>query len=118
MIKYIMDLKKLDNKEKELVDRALRKLENQINVIESTGTPFEKIFNNDSIKYDILGKSFYTYKFVAENSSQIRILYRFVRKEDNTYDLECHKVDVKRRSGKEYIKKFEDYVKQYNWNII
>ena len=68
MIKYIMDLKKLDNKEKELVDRALRKLENQINVIESTGTPFEKIFNNDSIKYDILGKSFYTYKFVAENS--------------------------------------------------
>ena len=51
---------------------------------------------------------------MAENSSQIRILYRFVRKEDNTYDLECHKVEVKRRSGKEYIKKFEDYVKQYN----
>lgn len=112
MIKYIMDLKKLDNKEKELVDRALNKLENQINVIEATGTPFEKIFNNDSIKYDILGKSFYTYKFVAENSSQIRILYRFVRK-DKDYDLECHKVEVKRRSGKEYIKKFEEYVKLY-----
>ena len=73
MIKYVMDLKKLDNKEKELVDRALRKLENQINIIESTGTPFEKIFNNDSIKYDVLGKNFYTYKFVAENSSKIRI---------------------------------------------
>ena len=51
MIKYIMDLKKLDNKEKELVDRALRKLENQINVIESTGTPFEKIFNNYDNKF-------------------------------------------------------------------
>lgn len=108
-----MDVKKLDNKEKELVDRALNKLERQIDVIEDTGTPFEKIFNNDSIKYDILGKSFYTYKFVAENSSQIRILYRFVRNSDNTYDLECHKVEVKRRSGKEYIKRFENYVKSY-----
>lgn len=113
MIKYIMDVKKLDNKEKELVDRALNKLERQIDVIEETGTPFEKIFNNDSIKYDILGKSFYTYKFVAENSSQIRILYRFVRNTDNSYDLECHRVEVKRRSGKEYIKKFENYVKGY-----
>ena len=108
-----MDLKKLDNKEKELVDRALNKLDKQIGIIESTGTPFEKIFNNDSIKYDILGKSFYTYKFVAENSSQIRILYRFVRKENGDYDLECHKVEVKRRSGKDYIKKFEEYVKSY-----
>ncbi len=114
MIKYIMDVKKLDNKERELVDRALNKLERQIDVIEETGTPFEKIFNNDSIKYDILGKSFYTYKFVAENSSQIRILYRFVRNNDNSYDLECHRVEVKRRSGKDYIKKFENYVKGYN----
>lgn len=113
MIKYIMDNKKLDNKEKELVDRALNKLDKQIRIIESTGTPFEKIFNNDSIKYDVLGKSFYTYKFIAENSSQIRILYRFVRKDQNDYDIECHKVEVKRRSGKEYIKKFEEYVKSY-----
>ena len=113
MIKYIMDNKKLDNKEKELVDRALNKLDKQIRIIESTGIPFEKIFNNDSIKYDVLGKSFYTYKFIAENSSQIRILYRFVRKDQNDYDIECHKVEVKRRSGKEYIKKFEEYVKAY-----
>jgi hypothetical protein len=114
MIKYLMDTKKLDNKEKELVDRALNKLEKQINIIEETGTPFEKIFNNDSIKYDILGKGFYTYKFVAENSSQIRILYRFVRINSSSYDLECHKVEVKRRSGKDYIKKFENYVKTYS----
>lgn len=114
MIKYVMELKKLDNKEKELVERALNKLVKQIDIIEATGTPFEKIFNNDSIKYDILGKNFYTYKFVAENSSQIRILYRFVREESGVYNIECHKVEVKRRSGKEYIKKFEEYVKTYN----
>lgn len=113
MIEYKMGLKKLDNKEKELVDRALNKLEKQIDIIEGTGTPFEKIFNNDSIKYDVLGKNFYTYKFVAENSSQIRILYRFIRNPNNSYIIECHKVEVKRRSGKEYIKKFEEYVKTY-----
>ena len=32
---------------------------------------------------------------------------------DKDYDIECHKVEVKRRSGKEYIKKFEEYVKSY-----
>lgn len=103
--------KKLDYKEKELTNRALKKLEKQIEQFESTGTPFEKIFNNDSIKYDVLGKGFYTYKFVAENSSQLRILYRFVRNEDNSWNIECHKVEVKRRTNKDYIKKFEEYVK-------
>lgn len=113
MIEYKMELKKLDNKERELVDRALNKLERQIDMLESTGTPFEKIFNNDSIKYDVLGKNFFTYKFVAENSSQIRILYRFLRNANASYTIECHKVEVKRRSGKDYIKKFEEYVKTY-----
>ena len=112
MIKMVLELKKFDVKEQELINRALKKLERQITTFESTGTPFEKIFNNDAIKYDILGKGFYTYKFVAENSSQLRILYRFVRN-DNGFDLECHKVEIKRRSGKGYIKDFEEYVKNY-----
>ncbi len=112
VIKFILELKKFDNKEQELINRALKKLERQITTFESTGTPFEKIFNNDAIKYDVLGKGFYTYKFVAENSSQLRILYRFVRTE-NGFDIECHKVEVKRRSGKGYIKDFEEYVKNY-----
>lgn len=113
MVKIILDLKKFDIKEQELINRAMNKLDRQISVIENSGTPFEKIFNNDAIKYDILGKGFYTYKFVAENSSQLRLLYRFVRQEDRSYILECHKAEIKRRSGKEYIKKFEEYVKNY-----
>ena len=112
MIIFIIDKKKFDVKEIELISRAMNKLEKQIKIIDNGGTKFEKIFNNDAIKYDILGNGFYTYKFVAENSSQLRILYRFIRK-DNDFDLECHKVEIKRRSGKEYIKKFEEYVKNY-----
>ena len=113
MIDLVLDMKKHDPKEQELILRAMNKLENQINVIESGGTKFEKIINNDAIKYDILGKGFYTYKFVAENSSQLRLLYRFVRRDDESFVLECHKVEIKRRSGKDYIKKFEEYVKNY-----
>lgn len=112
MIKMIIDSKKFDIKELELINRAMIKLEKQITVLENSGTAFEKIFNNDAIKYDVLGNGFYTFKFIAENSSQLRILYRFVR-QDNSFDLECHRVEVKRRSGKEYIRKFEDYVKNY-----
>lgn len=114
MIKMIIDSKKFDVKERELINRAMLKLEKQITVIENGGTAFEKIFNNDAIKYDVLGYGFYTFKFVAENSSQLRILYRFVR-ENDSFVLECHKVEIKRRSGKEYIRKFEDYVKTYKY---
>lgn len=113
MINLVLDLKKFDPKEQELINRAMNKLDKQVMLIESGGTPFEKIFNNDAIKYDILGKGFYTYKFVAENSSQLRLLYRFKRL-DKDYIIECHKVEVKRRSGKDYIKKFEEYVKNYS----
>lgn len=98
--KIYIRVKKFDNKEQELINRALKKLERQITTFESTGTPFEKIFNNDAIKYDVLGKGFYTYKFVAENSSQLRILYRFVRTE-NGFDIECHKVEVKEEVEKD-----------------
>ena len=113
MIRMVLELKKFDIKEQELINRAMKKLERQITTLESSGTPFEKLFNNDAIKYDVLGNGFYTYKFIAENSSQLRILYRFVRKE-NGFILECHKVEIKRRSGKGYIKDFEEYVKNYN----
>lgn len=113
MVEIVLDMKKFDPKEQELINRAMNKLDNQISIIEASGTKFEKIFNNDAIKYDILGKGFYTYKFVAENSSQLRLLYRFVRNEDESYIIQCHKVEIKRRSGKEYIKKFEAYVKNF-----
>ena len=54
MIKMVLELKKFDVKEQELINRALKKLERQITTFESTGTPFEKIFNNDAIKIIIL----------------------------------------------------------------
>lgn len=101
---------KTDRRTMQLLEKAMKKLNSQIAQIEQGGTPFEKIFNNDSIKYDVLGKGFFTYKYRGADSSQLRVLYKFIRKNKNLYDIEVHKVVVKRRSGKEYIKEFEDYV--------
>lgn len=42
MIKFILELKKFDNKEQELINRALKKLERQITTFESTGTPLKR----------------------------------------------------------------------------
>lgn len=105
--------KKSEKKTLQLAEKAMQKLERQIKELEANGKPFERLFNNETIKYDVLGKNFFTYKFRGDDSSQLRILYRFVRNKNGTFDIECHKIAVKRRSGKEYIKEFEAYAANF-----
>lgn len=105
--------KKSEKKTLQLAEKAMQKLERQIKELEANGKPFEKLFNNETIKYDVLGKNFFTYKFRGDDSSQLRILYRFVRNKNGTFDIECHKIAVKRHSGKEYIKEFEAYAANF-----
>lgn len=113
---YVEDIKNVVKKfspsERKEIFKAFDKLRRMINVEESYGTPFERIFNNDAIKYDILGKNFYTFKSQGRDKAQIRILYKFVRTE-NEYDLELHMVKIKRRNDKDYMKDFADYVEHY-----
>jgi hypothetical protein len=104
--------KGLSNQEIKITQQSMEKLRKMIESYENDGIPFEKIFNNDVIKYDVFGKNFYTFKAHGADKTQLRILYRFVR-ENDTFRLECHKVEIKRRKGKEYIKDFENYVKKY-----
>ncbi|WP_286077046.1 hypothetical protein [Thomasclavelia cocleata] len=103
---------KVDRKTRQLTEKAMAKLDTQIKTLEEGGVKFEKLFNNDAIKYDVLGKNFFTYKFRGDDSSQLRVLYRFVRN-DESFVVECHKVEVKRRSGKGYIKEFESYAANF-----
>ena len=84
-----------------------------IEIEESYGVPFEKIFNNEALKYDVLGAGFYTYKAHGKDKAQIRILYRFIRKTGREFELEMHMVSIKRRTDNDYIKKFERYVEYY-----
>lgn len=104
--------KGLSEKEIKIVQQAMIKLHRMIDEYEKAGVLFEKIFNNDVIKYDVLGKNFYTFKAHGEDRAQLRILYRFIRT-DEGFDLECHKVMIKRRNDKKYIHDFEKYVMNY-----
>ena len=109
--------KDLNKEEIKVVEKAMTKLRYLIDTVESTGTPFEKIFNNDTIKYDVLGNNFYTFKYKGLANTQARILYRFIRTSLDTYELEIHLVHIKRSDlniQRTYIDKFERYVKNYS----
>lgn len=106
-------LKKYSPSEKREVIKAFDKLKNLIDTEESYGTMFEQIFNNETIKYDILGSGFYTFKAQGRDRSQMRLLYHFSRLANGEYDLQLHKAYIKRRSGKEYMSEFASYVEEY-----
>ena len=117
-------VKKKNNKEKECmkkyspserreIDKAFEKLKQMIAVKEQSGIPFEKIFNNETLKYDVLGNGFYTFKAHGRDRAQIRILYKFVRMSEQKYEIEMHMISIKRRTDKEYMKEFQRYVASY-----
>ena len=108
---YIKCLKKCPPSEKREIMKAFEKLRQMISIKESYGVPFEKIFNDETLKYDILGKNFYVYKAHGKDRAQIRILYKFIRIAEKKFDLELHQVVIKRKTNKEYIKEFREYVK-------
>lgn len=107
-------MKKYSPNERKEILKAFEKLKQMIEVKEQYGVSFEQIFNNEIIKYDILGKGFYTFKAHGKDNAQIRILYRFIRKAERQFELEMHLVSIKRRTDKQYIKNFEKYVKCYS----
>lgn len=104
---------KENEKTKEAINKALNKLCETIMQFESEGTPFERIFNNEALKYDIFENNFYTYKFRYADNTQLRILYHFVRK-DGKIIIELHQYAVKRRTNKNYIDSFEKYARNYS----
>lgn len=106
-------MKKYSPNEKKEIFKAFEKLKQMIQVEEQYGVPFEKIFNNETLKYDVLGKGFYTFKAHGKDNSQIRILYRFIRKSKQEFELEMHIPYIKRTTSKDYIRKFEKYVECY-----
>lgn len=106
-------IKKYSPDEKKEVIKAFEKLKQLIKVKEEYGVPFEKVFNHESIKYDIFGKGFFTFKAHGKDNAQIRILYRFVRMSERKFELEMHMVSIKRRTNNDYMQKFQKYVECY-----
>ncbi len=107
-------IKKYSPNEKKEIIKALKKLKQMIEIEESYGVPFEKIFNNETLKYDVLGNGFYTFKAHGRDKSQIRLLYRFIRISEQKFEIELHMVAIKRKTSKDYMKEFQNYVECYS----
>lgn len=106
-------IKKYSPSEKKEIIKAFEKLQQMIEIEESYGVPFEKIFNNETLKYDVLGDGFYTFKAHGKDKSQIRLLYRFIRISERKFEVELHMAAIKRKTNKDYIKEFQSYVACY-----
>lgn len=106
-------MKKYSASEIREINKAFKKLKRMIAVKEQYGIPFEKIFNDETLKYDVLGNGFYTFKAHGRDKAQIRILYKFIRMPEQEFEVEMHMVLIKRRTDNEYMKEFQHYVACY-----
>lgn len=86
--------------------KSMQDLYKRINMYESQNITFEKIYNDDNVKYDKHGK-FYTYKSQKSNV-QLRILYSYLIINDVAVILIAD-FYIKKKNKKDYIRKF-DYI--------
>lgn len=101
-------LKKDYNKESREIQRAIMSsmelLLGRILEYEKQGVCFDRIFNDDKIKYDKHGK-FFTFKSQKSNV-QLRILYSYMLIDQEPVFLIADYY-VKKKNKKDYIKKFD-----------
>ncbi len=83
---------------------AIIELYRRIQLYEAQGTSFEKIFNDDQVKYDQHG-DFFTFK-CQKNHLQLRILYAYI-KVDGIPTIVVGDYFIKKKNNKEYIRQFE-----------
>lgn len=76
----------------------------RIKMYENQGISFNRIFNDDKVKYDKHGK-FFTFKNQKSNM-QLRILYSYFV-EDNEAVFLVADYFIKKKNKKDYIKKFD-----------
>ena len=96
------------NKEPKEVKEAIRTsieiLYARIIKYEEQGVTFNRIFNDDKVKYDKHGK-FFTFKH-QKSKMQLRILYSYFIY-DNEEVFLIADYFIKKRNNKDYIKKFD-----------
>lgn len=95
-----------------LLEKSMKRLISFVEDYEKHNTPFEKIFNNEVVKHNVLSERFFTFKTHGPDSSQLRLLYEFKRVGNDEYFI-LHKFFIKRRTSNEYLSDFKEYVKNY-----
>ena len=99
------NFKKTKVEEMRAIKKGVDKLADKIEQYKKSGTSFQHIFNDDSVKYSILQNDFCVFKH-QNQQIPLRLLYRYKR---NTDSLEIHLSYVKKYDDKRYFKMFRDY---------
>ncbi len=106
MLVYKKDYFKATSEVQQGIKTAICNLYNKIESYEKNNhISFDKIFNDDHVKYDQYGKYFFAVKYKVR-TMQFRILYTYLIIEGSPVIVVVDYV-LKQRNTKEYIKKFE-----------
>lgn len=98
------DYSKESNEVRKAIISSMEVLFDRINEYEKQGVCFERIFNDDKIKYDKHGK-FFTFK-IQKSNMQLRILYSYLVYNNESVFLIADYF-IKKKNKKDYIKKFD-----------
>ena len=103
------DYNKESNEVRKAIISSMEVLFDRIKEYEKQGICFERIFNDDKIKYDKHGK-FFTFK-IQKSNMQLRILYSyFVYNNEPVFLIADY--FVKKKNKKDYIRRF-DFVNKW-----
>ena len=98
------DYNKEPKEVKEAIRSSVEMLYERIKMYENQGITFNRIFNDDKVKYDKHGK-FFTFKNQKSNM-QLRILYSYFLDNNEAVFLIADYF-IKKKNKKDYIKKFD-----------
>ncbi len=101
---YTKDFFKINSDLKKTILSAINIVYIRIKEYEKQGIPFNKIFNDEKLKYDKHGE-FFTYKTSSHNV-QLRILYTFLNV-DGEDVIVLGDFALKKKNDKRYIKSFD-----------
>lgn len=106
---YINDATSLKKEEvytKRAIMLSIKHLIRLIEKVNEEKIPFDKIFNNEKLKYDKHG-DFYTFKD-HKQQIQIRLLYSYIPINNQPHIIIAD-YHIKKRTNKKYIEQFDKY---------
>lgn len=102
------NFKKTKTEEMRAIEKGVSRLVAKITQYEKSGTSFDRIFNDSTVKYSILENNFCIYKH-QNQQMPLRLLYRFQHNDNKADRLEVHLSYIKKYDDNRYFKIFRDY---------
>lgn len=105
------NFKKTKTEEMKAIEKGVNRLADKIEQYQKSGTSFDHIFNDSTVKYSILDNNFCIYKH-QNQQMPLRLLYRFKHADNNNNDddmIEVHLSYIKKYGDNRYFDIFRSY---------